>query len=107
MIHVVFQQADIDVLKKAIEMDETLQGNVLQIKDDFAVGPLENIDTEEGWTARENWWRDLLKDSPYPDSIVGSFDDRKTVEDIKSRLNVNEKEEAWLWMGQNGHDVCG
>lgn len=108
MIHVVFQTADVNTLKKAIEIDETLAGDVLEIKDDFAVGPIENIDTEEGWTARENWWRDLLNASPYAgENLVGSFDDRKTVEDIRQRLNENQKEELWIWMGQNQHDVCG
>jgi hypothetical protein len=38
---------------------------------------------------------------------VGSFDDRKTVEDIKGRMNEDPKEELWIWIGQNQHDVCG
>ncbi len=49
-------------MKKVIELDETLAGEVMQIKDDFAVGPLQNIDTEEGWHARLNWWRGLSRD---------------------------------------------
>lgn len=107
MLHIVFQRADVAVLQKAIELDESLQGDILEIKDDFAVGPIENLDTEEGWTARENWWRELLAQSPYSnEKIAYSFDDRKTVEDLKRRLEENEKEVAWLWMGQNGHDVC-
>ena len=108
MIHVVFQQADVTTLKKAIELDGTLQGAILEIKDDFAVGPIENIDTEEGWVARENWWKDLLAQSPYShENLVGSFDDRKTVEGMKAKLQENENEVVWLWMGQNQHDVCG
>lgn len=108
MLHIVFQQADFTTLKKAIELDESLQGDILEIKDDLAVGPIENIDTEEGWNARENWWRELLALSPYgQQNLVGSFDDRKTIEEIKRRLDENETEVAWLWMGQNQHDVCG
>ena len=108
MIHVVFQKADVATLQKAIELDETLSGDVAEIKDEFAVGPLENLDSEEGWAAREDWWRSLLNDSPYSgENLLGSFDDRKTVEGIKQRLNENSKEEIWIWMGQNQHDVCG
>lgn len=107
MLHVVFQQADVNTLKKAIDLDETLLGDVIQIKDDFAVGPIENLDTEDGWAARENWQRSLLDDSPYSsENLVGSFDDRRTVDEIKQRLDENEKEELWIWMGQNQHDVC-
>jgi hypothetical protein len=107
MIHVVFQQADVHTLKKAIELDETLTGDVIQIRDDFAVGPIDNLDSEDGWAARENWQRSLLNESPYSsENLVGSFDDRKTVEEIKQRLDGNDKEELWIWMGQNQHDVC-
>ena len=52
MIHIVFQTADVEVLKKAIELDESLEGEILEIKDEFAVGPLDQIDTEEGWNQR-------------------------------------------------------
>ena len=107
MTHIVFQHADVSVLQKAIALDESLQGEILEIKDDFAVGPIENIDTEEGWVARENWWKELLAQSPYShENLVGSFDDRKTVEEIKRRLVEKNDEQVWLWMGQNQHDVC-
>ena len=65
MIHIVFQQADVDVLKQAMELDETLQGEIFEIKDEWGVGPLQELDTEEGCQARADWWRELLKDSPY------------------------------------------
>ena len=108
MIHIVFQHLDVTTLKKAIELDESLEGEVLEIKDEFAVGPIENIDTEEGWTARQNWWRGLLSGSPYShENLVGSFDDRKTVQSLKEKLDQDKTEEAWIWMGQNQHDVCG
>ena len=108
MLHIVFQQADVSTLKKAIDLDDSLQGHILEIKDDFAVGPLENIDSEEGWAARENWWKELLAQSPYAnENLVGSFDDRKTAEELKTSLDENEKEVVWIWMGQNQHDVCG
>ena len=89
MIHIVFNTADIDVLKQAMELEASLQGEIFEIKDDFAVGPLLNIDTEEGWKAREDWWRSLLQDSPYGEKTVGSFDDRETVKKIKEVLDAN------------------
>ena len=50
MIHIVFQEADIEALRKSFELDESLVGDIVQIKDDFAVGPLVNIYTEDGAT---------------------------------------------------------
>lgn len=107
MIHIVFNESEVDLMKQVIEMDETLAGDVLQIKDDFAVGPLANIDAEEGWQARLEWWRGLMQGSPYPADLVGSFDDRETVAQIKTKLEENPEEEVWIWMGQNQHDVTG
>jgi len=49
MIHIVFQQADIDTIQKAIEIDAKLAGDIIQIKDDFAVGPIVDIYETEGY----------------------------------------------------------
>ena len=90
-----------------MELDETLQGEIFEIKDEWGVGPLQNIDTEEGWKAREDWWRELLKTSPYGEKLVGTFDDRETVKQLMEKLDSDETLEAWVWMGQNQHDVTG
>ena len=106
MIHVVFQEADVNVLKQAIELDESLQGEVILIRDDFAVGPVANLETEEGWESRLNWWKELVQSSPYTNELVCSFDDRTTVAGVVKSLEEKESEELWVWMGQNQHDVC-
>ena len=107
MIHVVFNASEVNLMKEVIKLDETLSGDVIQVKDDFAVGPLANIETNEGWDARVSWWRQLLKNSPYENDQVTFFDDRQTVTDIKNRLNKDSNERVWIWMAQNQHDVCG
>ncbi len=107
MVHVVFQQLDLGLLKAAMELDESLAGEILEIKDEWGVGPLQGIDTDEGWNARVEWWRELLRESPYGEKLAGSFDDRKTVEELKSLLDKDSTSEAWIWVGQNQHDVTG
>ncbi|MGJ7029933.1 DUF1835 domain-containing protein [Niabella hirudinis] len=107
MIHIVFNQVEVDLLQQVTTLDETLQGPVVQIRDDFAVGPLAGLDTEEGWLARLDWWRGLSKGSPYPEDQVGSFDDRRTVAALKAQLTAEPEEQLWIWMGQNQHDVTG
>lgn len=107
MIHIVFQQADVGLLREAIKLDESLQGRIFEIKDEWGVGPLKDLDKEEGWQVRLDWWRNLLLASPYGESLVGSFDDRKTVVEIRSTLDSNTDEQVWIWMGQNQHDVTG
>jgi hypothetical protein len=108
MLHIVFNEADIEVLKKAQELDETLAGEVIIIRDDYAVGPIENLFETEGYQQRRDWWRALVEVSPYDtDQLTNMVDDRMTVHNLKKTLEDNTKEEVWIWMGQNQHDVCG
>jgi hypothetical protein len=132
MIHIVFQAADTDTLQKAIELDESLTGKIIRIKDDYAVGPLGDLTASEGWQARRDWWKSVLQYSPYFAAIaepqsgaagaagnagaqsVGAgtdaldmAQDRMTLHQLKGFLDENEAEEAWIWMAQNQHDVCG
>jgi len=107
MIHIVFNESEVDLMKQVIEQDGTLAGEVIQVKDDFAVGPLSAIDTEEGWQARYNWWMSLLENSSYSGTNAVKFDDRDTVKELKGNLDANPEEEIWIWMGQNQHDVTG
>ena len=67
MIHIVFNTADIAAIEAAIELDETLAGKVIEIKDDYAVGPLLDIYETEGYQARRDWWLNVLEFSPYVD----------------------------------------
>src|SRR5579871_1973195 len=109
MIHIVFNEADIEALRKSFELDETLKGEIIQIKDDFAVGPLKDIFSEEGWESRKQWWREVLSGGDY-NGIVddGSVpDDRKTVAELIEKLQNDEKESIWIWAAQNKHDVSG
>ncbi len=108
MIHIVFNAADVEVLNKAIELDESLNGHVIQIKDDFAVGPLNQIYTEEGIEARKNWWREVLSGGDYDGKVeTGEVDDNKTMSEIVETLTGNNEEIAWIWAAQNKHDVSG
>ena len=108
MIHIVFNEADVDVLKKAIELDESLQGDVVQVKDDYAVGPLGGIYTAEGIEARKQWWRDVLAGGDYAGKVdEGSVDDNKLVTDLIEQLKNDPAELIWIWAAQNKHDVSG
>ncbi len=108
MIHIVFQEADIAALEKSFELDETLQGDIIQIKDDYAVGPLLNLFTEEGIAERKQWWRDVLAGGDYDGDVdSGKVDDAKTVATLIERLDNDPEETVWIWAAQNKHDVSG
>jgi hypothetical protein len=109
MIHLVFQRNDVDVLNEAIQLDSSLKGEVVQIADDFAVGPIGNIDSREGWESRRQWWRNILDEGDYKGTVDdGSVpDDHKTVDALLEKLQNDPEEKIWIWAAQNKHDVSG
>ncbi len=104
MLHIVFSEADITTLQQAVELDKSLTGEVWQIKDDFAAGPLASIYETEGYQQRRDWWKSLLQHSPY-EAQINLVDDKMMVHNIVNKLK--ESELVWIWIGQNAHDVCG
>lgn len=108
MIHVVFQHADANALKKSFDLDKTLHGDIIEIKDDFAVGPIADVFTDEETEARKQWWREVLAGSDLDGKVdSGEVNDTKTVLELIERLNNNEDELVWIWAAQNKHDVSG
>ena len=108
MIHVVFNEPDVEVLNNAIALDETLAGPVKVIRDDYAVGPLQNIFTPEGASERKVWWKSVLEGGDY-DGLVeeGKVNDEQVMIEIIEALTNDESEQIWIWAAQNKHDVCG
>ncbi len=104
MIHIVFQPADKEVLQQAVALDESLQGEIFEIKDDYAVGPIVDNFSEVGWQLRKVFWQEVLAYSPYTEQL-NMVDDRMTLHQVKQQLD--KEEIVWIWMAQNSHDVCG
>ena len=109
MIHIVFQHNDIEALQSAFALDPSFGGDVLQIHDDFAVGPITGLNAEEGIAARKQWWRDVLAGGDYDGWVDNGKipDDNATVAALKQRLQDDDKEALWVWAAQNKHDVSG
>jgi len=108
MIHIVFNEPDVEILQAAIQLDETLAGDVLQIKDDLAVGPLGDIYSGADMEVRKQWWREVLAGGDYEGLVDnGQIDDAGTVTELKERLDTDPAEAVWIWAAQNKHDVCG
>ena len=108
MIHIVFQSSDVETLKKAIELEPALTGDVLQIDDEWAVGPIAGIYTAEGIETRKQWWREILAGGDH-DGLVDKpeKDDNAKVAGLIQRLTEDQKEIVWIWAAQNKHDVSG
>ncbi|HEY0299179.1 MAG TPA: DUF1835 domain-containing protein [Arachidicoccus sp.] len=106
MIHIVFEPSGAEALQKSFELDNTLQGEIVVIEDDYAVGPIDNIYEPEGWQLRKAFWEAVLEHSPYVGQLA-IVDDKLKVHHLKKKLDEEPNLHVWIWMGQNQHDVCG
>ncbi len=108
MIHLVFQNADVAVLRSSFELDQQLAGDIIEIKDDYAVGPLGDIYTEEGIEARKQWWREVMAGGDYDGQVeTGYVNDQAAVAGLLNRMQEDPEEVVWIWAAQNKHDVSG
>src|SRR5688572_14029639 len=108
MIHIVFEEANISALKKSFELDASLEGEIVSIDDDYAVGPINNDFSEEGHESRRLWWKQILEGGHYAGiADDGHVDDFKKVAELKAKLTENTEEVVWIWAAQNKHDVSG
>ncbi|MDR0793256.1 MAG: DUF1835 domain-containing protein [Chitinophagaceae bacterium] len=106
MIHLVFEPSGAKALHKSFELDESLEGKIIVVKDDFAVGPVFNIYEEEGYRNRKTWWENVLQYSPYAEQLH-HVEDKHTVHRLIKEMKEDATLSLWIWMGQNQHDVCG
>ncbi|TDH27412.1 DUF1835 domain-containing protein [Segetibacter sp. 3557_3] len=108
MIHIVFEEANKGALEKSFELDTTMAGEVVIIRDDYAVGPINNIYALEGIENRANWWKDVLTGGPFEHLVAGGFNhDHDACNAVLEKLRADEEEVLWIWAAQNKHDVSG
>jgi hypothetical protein len=99
----------VDVLNEAIAIDDSLKGEIIQIRDDWAVGPIDNIFLTEGIDTRKQWWRVVLGGGDN-DGLVDDPSgprDQDSVANLIEKLNQDTEETVWIWAAQNKHDVSG
>lgn len=109
MKHIVFNEADVAVLEQAIALEPALMGDIVLIRDDYAVGPLYAPGQPEGWQKRRNWWQHLLAASApaEADSLLDMVNDKQVLHGLTTALQADEAECLWIWAAQNKHDVSG
>jgi len=104
MKHIIFNEPDEKVLKQALAMDETMEGEIHIIRDDYAVGPLTDMYTGDGAKQRLDWWIQMHETIG---ATINEVDDQKTIAGIVGDMRRNPEEIIWLWVAQNKHDVSG
>ncbi|MEY4150624.1 MAG: hypothetical protein RL555_1228 [Bacteroidota bacterium] len=108
MLHVLFNEPDMALLKEVQDLDPGLEGPIVLVRDDYAVGPIHSLDLTEGQQQRLSWWKSCYDKTSYasiPTTPV--VDDAQVIASIQQWLEADPTAECWIWMAQNQHDVSG
>jgi Domain of unknown function (DUF1835)/Protein of unknown function len=109
MFHIIFESDSIELLSAAMDIDQTLDGEIVLISDDYSVGPIEDLFTVSGRQHRNDWWLQINAQSG-KESIAGkseSCTDNETIQAIVKRMSEEEFDEIWIWIAPNAKDVSG
>lgn len=108
MLHVLFNESDSTRLKEVQALDPALDGPIVLIRDDYAVGPLHALDTPAGQQSRLDWWKSCFEKTAFGAiPSVPIVNDAQEVAAIQEWLENDLSGECWIWMAQNQHDVAG
>jgi hypothetical protein len=109
MFHIVFQPGDVEVLTTAMDMDEGLDGEIILISDDYSLGPISNLSSEEGMAMRKAWWHQISQTRPEEEKRHAGLihNDRASLQPILNRMHEEEFDQIWIWVASNVQDLSG
>jgi hypothetical protein len=108
MFHIVFDATGAGLLNVAMDLDEALDGETILFRDDYSVGPIQDLFNETGRKERMNWWNAIREDAKNagPHEIKGEADS-VILSKIIQRMEDEEFDQIWIWVAPNVKDVCG
>ena len=108
MFHIVFDSRGAEALSAAMDMDESLDGETILIRDDYSVGPVRDIFTEQGQENRKKWWSSISDGNPGTSiEESGQESDTLKLRRLAQRMEQEEFDQIWIWVAPNAKDVCG
>jgi hypothetical protein len=108
MFHIVFDPRGTELLTAAMDMDESLDGEIVFFTDDYSVGPIRDLVSEEGRKERMNWWS-LIRNENEKNLPAEKTDpcDADVLQHILKRMEAEEFDQIWIWAAPNARDICG
>jgi hypothetical protein len=108
MFHIVFDSTGAGLLNAAMDLDEALDGETILFRDDYSVGPIQDLFSETGRRLRINWWNAIREDAKVSaPHDVSEESDADILMKIMGRMEEEEFDQIWVWIAPNIKDVCG
>ena len=89
-MHIVFEQEDAKTLTKSFDLDNSLRQKVIEIKDDYSLGPIKEIDSEEGLGNRKEWWMKVSGENLGDQANSVTEEDEITIKSIRQTLGFHK-----------------
>ncbi len=101
LIHLIVGDATAQPLSEAVALEETLNGEIIVLKDILNVGPLktEGMTFSEG---RSAFWNEVIPEG----QAAAEVDDLERLMTVSSRLSNDPSLHIWFWMAPRAADVC-
>jgi hypothetical protein len=104
MFHIVFDSRGAGLLNEAMDLDDGLDGETILIHDDYSVGPIRDLFSEEGSVQRQKWWKEVKDEEKDPDKDEY---DPFILKKLVKRMMEEEFDQVWIWVAANTKDICG
>ena len=126
MQHLVYNQADVEILQQVQALQPLLAGDIHIMQSNYALGPIEHLHTTQGQVKRQQYFKNINNEITAPASSVVIInednDDDETkrnlvpyepgsdvvlIQTLQKLLQQNPEEKLYLWCAQNAQDVSG
>jgi hypothetical protein len=106
MFHFVFDKRGAELIGEAMDLDETLDGELIFFNDDYSIGPLSGLFEEEGLNSRREWLISIdARDMPACEDA--SRADRIAFQNVSDRMREEVFDQIWIWLAPNARDLSG
>ena len=105
-IHIVFGDSAAGVLRHFLNKGESeFDGNIMNFRDDFSLGPLYEIDTEEGLKRRLEWFKRIFEKTGELDWFEEAA--RGIVDAYRKVILLGQGANIIVWHGENASNQAG
>ncbi len=105
MFHILFEPRAAEALNAAMDLELSLEGEIVVLNDDLSLGPLSDLETPEGRQARTQWLVKVTGADPAAGSVAEN--DGAALQQVLDRMVEEEFDQIWLWVAPNAKDLTG
>jgi hypothetical protein len=105
MFHLLFESRAAEALNAAMDLEQSIEGEIVVLQDDLSLGPISDLETEEGRQVRTEWLAGVTGADAKAGSIAAQ--DAAAVQQVIDRMTGEEFDQIWIWVAPNARDLTG